>query len=69
MNIIEKIIWYTGKFSKTIRVYYHKKTKGRWLWGIIGYIKDHPVEPTDKICDDKELEEIIEKIFNYSSHK
>ena len=64
----KKLIWYIGKKSKFIRLLYYKLTKGAWLWGIIGWIKDNPV-PSEEVNNylsseatdwlDKHLDEIF----------
>jgi len=64
LPIHKKLIWKIGKRFKIIRHLYYKLTKGSWLWGIIGYIKDYPVKESDLPTESNEwLDKQLDDIF------
>ena len=46
--IINPIIWRLGWRYKWIRTSYKKIRKGKWLWGVVGAIKDYDPSETDE---------------------
>ena len=40
-----RLIYLLGRKSKLFRLIYYKLSKGHWLWGIAGYLRDYPVAP------------------------
>lgn len=55
------IAYYLGKHSKAFRLWYNKKTDGKWFWGILQLVRDlddgKPKKPlttdmVEKLCDD-----------------
>ena len=57
-----KILYHIGRYSKLFRAIYHKLTRGRWLWGIQGYILDNPVK-SENIETFKWIDDNLEQIF------
>lgn len=68
MNTLNRIIYYIGKRSRSVRLMYYKCTHV-WLWGIIGYIRDKPnYTPTHTVSiSEDEFNKIIEKVFEIHS--
>ena len=50
MIILNWILWKIGRHSKKVRLWYHKRTGGKWLWGIMRWIRDSQDMP---ICECK----------------
>lgn len=70
-----KILHKIGKHSKLFRRAYYKLSKGKYLWGIIGFIRDYGQrskykEPyTYNDAGAEWLEELIERIFAFEDEK
>ena len=56
------MIYFLGKYSKKIRYYYLKRTKGKYLWGGIEWFCDN-FEPTISIKSSI-TKEYMAKIYN-----
>ena len=66
MTWYQWIIYKVGRYFRFVRSLYHKKTNGRWLWGMIGYIKDNPMNidaDTMTQLPESDFIQFIERIF------
>ena len=68
MNTFERAIHHIGKHSKHVRYYYYKLSRGRWLWGIFGYIRDNPehLASDNTTISEADFNEYMNKIFSYT---
>ena len=60
-----KILYHIGRYSKLFRIIYYKLTKGKWLWGIYGYMMDY--QPSIKSINLKDankwIDSFVDQIF------